>query len=300
MAQTIKLKRSSSAGAKPTFNQLALGEMAINTNDGALYIKRDNGTESIVTVHDEDTLHIDTANTRVGIGNIAPTSTLDVTGTVTTQNLTVSSTATIPYDNSISGLTATTVQSAISELNNLVGGGNVGAQSTFSVYSFTASTNQTTFDLNTLGISPNPSYVAGYIQVFLNGILLDATDYTATDGQNIVLGSGASVNDILNVIILDGFDIAQLLRATAIDASAPNDSLSILASGALSTGGFTFPTSDGSAGQVLKTNGSGSLSFQPIPTSLVVGQRTAPVAVSVINAQFTVASRSGNVTIGVS
>ena len=36
MAQTIKLKRSSSAGAKPTFNQLALGEMAINTNDGAL------------------------------------------------------------------------------------------------------------------------------------------------------------------------------------------------------------------------------------------------------------------------
>jgi len=43
----IKLKRSSVAGKIPTTGQLELGEVAINTNDGKLFFKRDNGTESI-------------------------------------------------------------------------------------------------------------------------------------------------------------------------------------------------------------------------------------------------------------
>tara|TARA_R110001592_G_scaffold52138_10_gene159769 strand:- start:735 stop:1028 length:294 start_codon:yes stop_codon:yes gene_type:complete len=49
MAQTIKLKRSSTAGTVPTTAQLALGELAINTTDGDIYIKKSvSGTESIV------------------------------------------------------------------------------------------------------------------------------------------------------------------------------------------------------------------------------------------------------------
>ena len=51
MAQTIKLRRSSTAGSVPTTNQLALGEVAINTADGKLFIKKDvGGTESIVEI----------------------------------------------------------------------------------------------------------------------------------------------------------------------------------------------------------------------------------------------------------
>lgn len=50
MAQTIKLRRSASQGAIPTTAQLALGEIAINTYDGKVYLKKDNGTESIVTL----------------------------------------------------------------------------------------------------------------------------------------------------------------------------------------------------------------------------------------------------------
>ena len=50
MAQTIKLKRSSSQGAEPTTAQLALGEVAINTYDGKMYIKKDDGTASIVEI----------------------------------------------------------------------------------------------------------------------------------------------------------------------------------------------------------------------------------------------------------
>ena len=53
MAQTIKLRRSATADAVPTTSNLALGELAINTNDGKLFIKKDvSGTESIVEINE--------------------------------------------------------------------------------------------------------------------------------------------------------------------------------------------------------------------------------------------------------
>jgi len=41
------------------------------------------------------------------------------------------------------------------------------------------------------------SYTVGSVDVFLNGVLLDASDYTATNGSSIVLDVGASVGDLL-------------------------------------------------------------------------------------------------------
>ena len=49
MAQTVKLKRSAVSGNTPTTSDLALGEIAINTYDGNIFIKKNDGTESIVT-----------------------------------------------------------------------------------------------------------------------------------------------------------------------------------------------------------------------------------------------------------
>ena len=49
MSTLIKLRRSAVAGRVPTTAQLELGELAINTRDGKIFIKQDvNGTESIV------------------------------------------------------------------------------------------------------------------------------------------------------------------------------------------------------------------------------------------------------------
>ena len=49
MSTLIKLKRSAVQGRVPTTSQLELGELAINTADGKIYIKQDiSGTESIV------------------------------------------------------------------------------------------------------------------------------------------------------------------------------------------------------------------------------------------------------------
>ena len=51
MAQTIKLRRSATSGAQPTTSQLELGELALNTYDGKVYMKKSvSGTESIVEV----------------------------------------------------------------------------------------------------------------------------------------------------------------------------------------------------------------------------------------------------------
>jgi len=50
MAQTIKLKRSSTEGAIPSTSSLALGEVAINTYDGKMYIKKNDGSDSVVEI----------------------------------------------------------------------------------------------------------------------------------------------------------------------------------------------------------------------------------------------------------
>ena len=50
MANVVKLKRSAVTGNVPTTSQLELGEVALNTFDGDLFFKKDNGSESIVSV----------------------------------------------------------------------------------------------------------------------------------------------------------------------------------------------------------------------------------------------------------
>ena len=57
MAQTIKLKRSAVAGRIPNVSDLELGEIAINTYDGKMYIKRSvNGEESISEIGQDASL----------------------------------------------------------------------------------------------------------------------------------------------------------------------------------------------------------------------------------------------------
>ena len=50
MANTVRMKRSAVASKVPTTADLALGEIAINTFDGKVYMKKDNGAASIVEV----------------------------------------------------------------------------------------------------------------------------------------------------------------------------------------------------------------------------------------------------------
>jgi hypothetical protein len=59
MSQNIRLKRSSVPGRVPTVSQLDLGELALNTNDGKLYLKQDvGGIQSVITVGESSSFAI--------------------------------------------------------------------------------------------------------------------------------------------------------------------------------------------------------------------------------------------------
>ena len=80
----IRLRRSNTANAIPTDSNLNLGELAINTADGALYFKKSDGT--IITAIDNTIMHIDSANGRVGIGTNSPPQALSVQGRIVELN----------------------------------------------------------------------------------------------------------------------------------------------------------------------------------------------------------------------
>lgn len=46
----IRLKRSAIPGKAPQATDLELGELAINTHDGTLFLKKDDGAEAIVEI----------------------------------------------------------------------------------------------------------------------------------------------------------------------------------------------------------------------------------------------------------
>ena len=62
------------------------------------------------------------------------------------------------------------------------------------VTSFTATSGQTTF-------VPSSGYTLGYIDVFVNGVkLINGSDYTASNGVNIVLATAASADDTVEAV----------------------------------------------------------------------------------------------------
>ena len=86
-------------------------------------------------------------------------------------------------------------------------------QATGSQTSFTGS------DANSLTLSYSDSL---YMDVYQNGVLLKAgTDYTATTGTSVVLVTGASLNDIVEMIVYDTFSVANSYTKTESDTRYP-------------------------------------------------------------------------------
>jgi hypothetical protein len=117
-------------------------------------------------------------------------------------------------------------------------------------YKYTATASQTTFtgaddNSNTL------AYDAGFLDVYLNGIkLVNGSDFTASSGTSIVLTTGASASDILEVIAYGTFQLANFSITDANDV----------------------PNSLGTAGQVLKVNsGATALEFGNASSAEVYG-----------------------------
>jgi len=125
--------------------------------------------------------------------------------------------------------------------------------------SFVATAGQTLFSF---------TYTAGYLDVFLNGVKLRNTeDFAATNGNTVVLVTGATVGDEVDMVALYNF--------AAIDAYSQGDSdarfepidsaytksetdtryLQPTGDGSNLTGIDALPTQSGNSGEFLTTNG---------------------------------------------
>lgn len=98
----IKFKRSAVAGKVPSVSDIDLGELAINTFDGKLFIKKDNGTQSIVDLTAGGGGGSGTVTSVSGAGTVSG---LTLTGTVTTSgSLTLGGTLALTSSDITTGL----------------------------------------------------------------------------------------------------------------------------------------------------------------------------------------------------
>ena len=159
-------------------------------------------------------------------------------------------------------------------------------------YKYTATASQTTFtgsdaNGNTL------AYDSGYIDVYLNGVHLDPSDYTATSGTSIVLGSGAALNDELYVVAFGTFEVASM--------NADNLSSGTVPIARLGTSGTkdatTFLRGDNTFAVVDTTNAS-NLSTGTLPNARLSAVPNSALANSSITINGDTVSLGGTITTG--
>jgi hypothetical protein len=138
---------------------------------------------------------------------------------------------------------------------------------------FTATASQTSFA--TAGYTPQ------FIDVYLNGVKLAPADYTATNGSDVVLTTGAAASDILEYVAYTPFEVAN----QTFTGTTTTDVLT-------TTGAFTsLGIDDNATATTMTLNASGHVlvgTTEPNPASANV----AGTRLSVINSQFSAASNT--------
>ena len=126
------------------------------------------------------------------------------------------------------------------------GSGGSGASTSRSVTRAVATSGQTTFNVN---------YTASLLDVYQNGIKLDSTEVTATNGTSVVLSSGATVNDVLEFVAFETISTGTHLNITPDSAttsslfpmftSDPDFTSGNLVSASINTDDLSFTPSTG-------------------------------------------------------
>ena len=95
----------------------------------------------------------------------------------------------------------------------------VGVRSRF-IYQATAG--QTTFSGSDADAKVLSYPDSNYLDVYQNGVLLKpVTDYTSTTGTSIILVTGASLNDVVEMVVYDVFSVANSYTKSEADTRYP-------------------------------------------------------------------------------
>ena len=121
---------------------------------------------------------------------------------------------------------------------------------TYTRTSFVATSGQTTFSM---------VYVPGYVEVFLNGVLLNAADYTASNGTTVVLAVGAVAGDIVELVAYNATLITTATTATNLAGGIASQIPYQVGAGA------TAFIPNGTSGQLLTSNGTSAPTWQNAP-----------------------------------
>jgi hypothetical protein len=156
---------------------------------------------------------------------------------------------------------------------------------TYSRTSFTATASQTTFTV---------SYTVGLVEVYVNGVLLNGADYTATNGTSIVLAVGCNVGDIVETIAFTTFSVANTVSSFSggttglTPNTATTGNVTLSGTLAVANGGTGVTTSTGSGSVVLGTSPTITTAILSSPTI-----NTPTMGGSVITSGTSQASTSG-------
>jgi hypothetical protein len=124
-----------------------------------------------------------------------------------------------------------------------------GGSNAYTRTTYTATASQTTFAV---------TYTVGYVQVYLNGVMLTAVDYTATSGTSVVLTIGAALNDIVEFLAFNTTPISTTSTSNLLGGTTGQVPYQ-------SAPGATAFTGPGSTGQTLVSNGAGVPTFGTLP-----------------------------------
>ena len=215
MAQTIKLKRSATEGKVPSTGNLSLGEIAINTYDGRIFLKKNDGSDSIQ---------------HIIVTNSVTTGSINLNGSFTASNGILVSNDIMPDTDNTLSLGSSTIRF---QLN---GGTPVTVSGTGTANTITRFQSATTVEDSNIVSSDT------------------ATTFTHSNNGNTIFTVSGSNGELLTITDSNTGNLLEVNDASGIDVFTVSATGDVSASGAITASGITGLTSLSVGGTITTNN----------------------------------------------
>ena len=225
------------------------------------------------------------SNDIIGTGNVS------ITGIITATSFTGSGSALTGLTGASAGTygDASNVAQIVVDANGRITGISdvtisSGGSTTRTVNRYVATASQTLFPA-----SGTISYTVGYVDVFLNGTKLDSTEFTASNGTTVTLTTGATVDDIVELVAFSSLNLSAATSVTVADESSDTTCFPLFATeatGNLAPKSGSNLTFDSSAGILGATTFAGSVDLSGLlkeGVNITAGKLSANLNIDLAN-----------------